>query len=127
VAFYLLDPEGRTFDVRQVEALAGDQRISLRTGCFCNPGDGEVAHDLRAEEMAQCFAGQAPVSYSQFFALIHDRTGKTPSTIRISLGIVSNFADVYRFLDFVTTFRNRRAGDISNLDVVDRRHAPDAA
>jgi selenocysteine lyase/cysteine desulfurase len=127
VAFYLLDPAGDTFDVRQVEALAGEQRISLRTGCFCNPGDGEVAHDLRREEMAQCFVSQSPVSYSQFFALIHDRTGKTPSTIRVSLGIVSNFADVYRFLEFVTTFRNRRAGEIGGADLIDRHHTPDAA
>ncbi len=107
VAFYLLDPSGEVFDVRQVEALAGEQRISLRTGCFCNPGDGEIAHDLHPDEMAQCFASQAPVSYTQFFSLIHDRTGKTPTTIRVSFGIVSNFADVYRFLDFLTTFRNR--------------------
>jgi selenocysteine lyase/cysteine desulfurase len=127
VAFYLLDPHGAVFDVRQVEVLAGEQRISLRTGCFCNPGDGEVAHDLRPEEMAQCFAGQAPISYTQFFSLIRNRTGKTPSTIRVSLGIVSNFADVYRFLDFVTTFLNRCAAELSRLDVEDRHHAPDAA
>lgn len=114
VAFYLLDPSGEVFDVRQVEALAGGQRISLRTGCFCNPGDGEIAHDLHPDEMAQCFASQAPVSYTQFFSLIHDRTGKTPATIRVSFGIVSNFADVYRFLDFLTTFRNRSLAEISS-------------
>jgi selenocysteine lyase/cysteine desulfurase len=127
VAFTLLDPCGETFDVRQVEALAGQQRISLRTGCFCNPGDGEVAHELARDDMAACFVGGAPVSFSEFSSRIHDRTGRTPSTIRVSLGIVSNFADVYRFLDFVTTFRNRAAGEIQSLDVLDRHHAPDAA
>ncbi len=128
LAFYLLDPSGEVFDVRKVEALAGEQRISLRTGCFCNPGDGEVAHDLHPDDMAQCFGNQAPVSYTQFFSLIHDRTGKTPATIRVSLGIVSNFADVYRFLDFVTTFRNRPAAEISGRPVVDEHgFAADAA
>ena len=28
------------------EDLPARQRISLRTGCFCNPGDGEVAHHI---------------------------------------------------------------------------------
>ena len=127
VAFYLLDPSGEVFDVRKVEALAGEQRISLRTGCFCNPGDGEVAHDLHPDDMAQCFGSQAPVSYTQFLSLIHDRTGKTPATIRVSLGIASNFADVYRFLDFVTTFRNRPAAEISGTPVAERHSAADAA
>lgn len=127
IAFYLLDPSGDVFDVRQVESLAGEQRISLRTGCFCNPGDGEVAHDLHPDEMAQCFASQAPVSYTQFFSLIHDRTGKTPTTIRVSLGIVSNFADVYHFMDFVTTFRNHPATEISSVAVAERYREFDAA
>ncbi len=121
VAFYLLDPNGAVFDVRRVEVLAGEQHISLRTGCFCNPGDGEVAHDLHPDEMAQCFRREAPVSYTEFFALIHDRTGKSPSTIRVSLGIVSNFADIYRFLAFVATFRNRGAAEISTFSVDEPR------
>jgi selenocysteine lyase/cysteine desulfurase len=127
VAFYLLDPAGETFDVRRLELLAGEQRISLRTGCFCNPGDGEVAHDLRREEMAQCFAGPAPMSYTQFFSLIHEQTGKTPSTMRVSLGIASNFADVYRLLDFITSLRNRCAAEIQDGPAVERQHARDTA
>ena len=34
------DPAGHLLDYRRVEELAGEQRISLRTGCFCNPGAG---------------------------------------------------------------------------------------
>jgi selenocysteine lyase/cysteine desulfurase len=127
LAFTLLDPRGDAFDVRRVEALAGRQRISLRTGCFCNPGDGEVAHQLSRDDMATCFGGGTPVSFDEFSTRIHGRTGRTPATIRISLGIVSNFADVYRFLDFVTTFRNRGAGELGALDLPAREHAPDAA
>lgn len=127
IAFYFLDAAGQPFDVRRVEALAGDELISVRTGCFCNPGDGEVAHHLQQTEMAQCFAGPAPVSYAQFYQMIHDQTGKTPSTMRISLGVVSNFADVYRFMRFAATFCDRRAEDILRQPVVDRHHAPDTA
>jgi selenocysteine lyase/cysteine desulfurase len=127
LAFYLLDPSDQPFDVRSVELLAGEEHISLRTGCFCNPGDGEVAHDLRREEMASCFAGSGPLAFSEFFALIHAHTGKTPSTIRVSLGLASNFADVHRFVAFLATFRDRCASELAGVVVGNHDHAPDAA
>ena len=45
------DPDGKPFDERRIEELANQTRISLRTGCFCNPGAGEIAHGLAAEEI----------------------------------------------------------------------------
>jgi len=38
---------------------------------------------------------------------IEDTTGKVPNTIRVSLGLASDFADVYRFLTFVEKYRDR--------------------
>ena len=127
LAFYLMDAAGAVFDVRRVEALAGEQRISLRSGCFCNPGAGEVAHDLHRDEMASCFSGGAPLAFSDFLTLIQARTGKTPSTLRVSLGLASNFADVHRFVAFVETFRDRCAGDLAAVALEEHPHAPDAA
>jgi len=107
VAFYLLDPDGCVYDVYRVEALAGSECISLRTGCFCNPGDGEVAHEIEREEMAGCFEeSDAPVTFEQCYRVIQEATGKVPNTIRVSVGIASNFADAFRFLTFVTGFRD---------------------
>jgi molybdenum cofactor sulfurtransferase len=127
LAFYLLDPAGEVFDVRSVELLAGEQRISLRTGCFCNPGAGEVAHDLRREEMALCFSGPAPLAFSEFFSLMRTQAGKTPSTLRVSLGLPSNFADVHRFIEFVASFRDLCAEQLAAPPASDQAHAPDAA
>jgi len=131
VAFYLLDPHGQPYDVRRLEMLAGEERISLRTGCFCNPGDGEVAHDLRREEMAQCFVGHqgGPVLFAEFYDTIRRNTGKTPSTMRVSLGIASNFADVARFLDFACGCRDRLASEVDHQPVASglRQALPDAA
>ncbi len=108
VAFYLLSPSGEVLDVHQVERLATEERISIRTGCFCNPGDGEVAHAISHDEMASCFEEpEVPVTFQQCHALIKDSTGKTPNTIRASLGIASNFGDVYRFMRFLAGFRDR--------------------
>jgi len=107
IAFYLLDPEGAVYDVYRVDTLAGEQGISVRTGCFCNPGDGEVAHSISAEEMTECFsAPEIPVSLTDCQRLIEDATGKVPNTIRASLGWASNFDDVWRFREFLAGFRD---------------------
>lgn len=113
IAFYLLDPEGAVFDVGRIEALAGEQRISVRTGCFCNPGDGEVAHEITRDEMESCFDKPAvPVTLTQCQRIIEDATGKVPNTIRVSLGIASDFGDVWRFVEFARGFRDRHADGI---------------
>ena len=53
------DPEGHLLDYRRVEELAGAQGISLRTGCFCNPGAGETAEGLtEADVRAALEAGR---------------------------------------------------------------------
>ena len=111
IAFYLLDPQGAVYDVYTVERLAGDQGISLRTGCFCNPGDGEVAHEIDRAEMADCF-DEVPTTLAECQRLIQDTTGKVPNTIRVSLGIASNFADVYRFMEFAASLRDVAASDV---------------
>ena len=112
IAFHLLDPTGQPYDVHRMEVLAGEQRISLRTGCFCNPGDGVVAHRLTADDMATCFVEQRPVTFDECDALIRTATGKMPNTMRVSLGLVSDFADVYRFIEFVEGYRDVSAREI---------------
>lgn len=113
IAFYLLDPNGAVYDVHRVERLAGEQRISIRTGCFCNPGDGEVAHEIEPTDMEECFAEPTvPVTYAQCHDIIRDKTGKVPNTVRVSLGIASTFADVYRFMAFAEEFHDRDARTI---------------
>lgn len=113
IAFYLLDPDGSVYDVRRMEEMAGAEKISVRTGCFCNPGDGEVAHRITRDEMAECFEEpEVPVTLDECQRIIEDATGKVPNTIRVSLGLVSNFADVWRLMGFVERFRDIRAPEI---------------
>ena len=40
----------------EVEAAADEQRVSIRTGCFCNPGASETARGITASDMARVFA-----------------------------------------------------------------------
>src|SRR4029077_12676581 len=51
VTMNFYDPDGHLLDYRRIDELASAQRISLRTGCFCNPGAGEAAEGLTAEDM----------------------------------------------------------------------------
>ena len=118
IAFNFFDPQGVALDFRRTEALAGAEQISLRSGCFCNPGAGEIAHDIRPEQMARCFAGEHAYSFPEFYALMQSE-GKSPSTLRISLGIASNFADAWRFLRFAASLRDRSAAEINALPVSD--------
>ena len=110
IAFYLIDPDGAVLDVHHIEDLAGRELISLRTGCFCNPGDGQIAHEIEHDEIADCFVGAPrPVTFEECHEIIRDATGKMPNTIRVSLGLASNFADVYRFMAFAARFRDMSA------------------
>lgn len=112
ISFGLFDPVGCVFDVNEVERRAGEARISVRTGCFCNPGDREVAHGIDEVELGPCFATSDPVTPDDCNRAIFDRTGTLPSGIRVSLGIASNFDDCYRFIGFLERFRDVRAQEV---------------
>ena len=102
------DPEGRLVDYRRVEELAGAQGISLRTGCFCNPGAGESAEGLTEEDMTAAARSSDDMTLSRFVQFMQERGGgKSAGAIRASLGIVSNAADVTRFVAFVATLRDQ--------------------
>lgn len=106
------DPDGHLLDYRRIEELANEQGISLRTGCFCNPGAGEIAEELTTEDMLAGLAGGPNMTLPRFMQLIQHRGHKSAGAIRVSLGLASNFADVYRFIQFATSFR-----DQTNLNI----------
>ena len=64
----------------------------------------------RPEDMQRCFPDLRMVmSLRECQRAIEDATGKVPNTVRVSLGLASTFADVWRFLMFVAAYRNRPA------------------
>jgi molybdenum cofactor sulfurtransferase len=97
---------GEAIDHLRVEEAASRHNISLRTGCFCNPGDGEVALSISKSELTQCFS-QPQVETAAKFTLDDLRlcvTGKSTGAVRVSFGMASNFSDAVRFLAFVREF-----------------------
>jgi selenocysteine lyase/cysteine desulfurase len=106
VSLNLLDPGGVLVDERVVAAESAAARISLRTGCFCNPGAGEGAFALTGGRLRGSRHWGA-ASVDEYLARLGMRTG---GAVRVSLGLASNLADLDRFLDFLDgTYRDRPA------------------
>lgn len=112
VTFNLFDPQGELFDFRQLETLGSQAGISFRTGCFCNPGAGEVAHGLTAVQMRQFFQQDAYMTYEQFTAVIQQEEHQSAGALRVSVGLPTNFADVYRFVYFLRQFLNTAVDEL---------------
>jgi len=99
VALNFYRGDGTLIDHREVEARAAAHGISLRTGCFCNPGAGEAALHLTRSEIDRCFPTDPDGGGFEPFRQCID-PAKGTGAVRISLGIASNEADVDRVLAF---------------------------
>jgi molybdenum cofactor sulfurtransferase len=107
VTMNFYDPEGHLLDYRRVEELATQNRISLRTGCFCNPGAGEAAEGLTANDVSAALEESADMTMPRFLQIITHRGGKSAGAIRVSLGLASNFGDVDAFVKFAAGLRDQ--------------------
>jgi selenocysteine lyase/cysteine desulfurase len=108
-----LDMRGATIEVNflgadgvlirdsHVERLANQYHISLRAGCHCNPGAREMALGYTTEDVEECMLERKHMTYEQFIEFLDERS---IGAVRASLGIVSNFADVYKYMQFAETF-----------------------
>ena len=106
VAVNFADKNGRAIDHRFIEDEAGKANISLRTGCFCNPGAGEIALGISRMELDVCFTQPGHESRLSLDDFRHCIDGKNSGAVRISLGLVSNFNDVQAFLSFARGLLN---------------------
>lgn len=77
-----------------VEYAAVRQKISLRTGCVCNPGGAAAILGIE-EKMMEL----RPDSTLKDFEL---HVGHELGVVRISLGLASSFSDVWKVLQFAT-------------------------
>jgi selenocysteine lyase/cysteine desulfurase len=103
IAFNFLTPDGRVVDERLVDRVAASRKVSLRTGCFCNPGGGEIAFGVTLDSIAG-FDATSELTVDEYIAYMG-----LPSAgaVRVSLGLASNFADVHRCIEFARAFLDR--------------------
>ena len=102
VNFY--DKDNQLIYHRLIEQKANEANISLRTGCFCNPGAGEVAMGVSRVELDVCFTspGNQERLSQDDFRMCFD--GKSMGAVRISVGMVTNFNDIQNVLLFARGF-----------------------
>ncbi len=116
VTMNFYDPNGHLFDYRRVEELAGEAHISLRTGCFCNPGAGETAENLDEAEMRLGIAQAGDeINLLRFSHWLQTHSGKSAGAIRVSTGIASNYEDIARFLVFASGFKDQTTSSIGTV------------
>ena len=107
VTMNFYDPDGHLLDYRRAEELAGLAGISLRTGCFCNPGPGETAESITDEDVAAALAMTPELTLPRFLQVITHRGGRSAGAIRVSFGLASNADDARRFLTFAAGLRDQ--------------------
>ena len=113
VTMNFYDPDCRFFDHRAIETAANLSRISLRTGCFCNPGGGELSLGISESDLTTCFAQpQKRLTLDDFR---HCIDGKSTGAVRISFGIASNFTDAYRFVEFAKNVHRQARGALMEI------------
>lgn len=101
IALTMYDAAECPIDYCLVEQAANAASISLRTGCFCNPGAAEYARGLTQAELAPWFQCDPPPTREHYQQAFYPQP---PGAVRVSLGIASNFADVYAFGQFVRSY-----------------------
>ncbi len=113
----ILGPGRRHVGERAVSRDASAAGISLRTGCFCNPGAGEAAfglrrRDLRRARRALLRPGAAGAPVEDYLSLVGMATG---GAVRVSLGLASSVEDVEAFLDFAERTYRDQYPDLTGL------------
>ncbi len=105
IAMNFFDKEGTLHDFQQIESDAYKRNISLRTGCFCNPGIDETNHQLNAEKLKIYFQRNGEKDYFGLINFLNQKRG----AVRVSVGYISNLKDMDSFLNFCTSYLNKKA------------------
>jgi selenocysteine lyase/cysteine desulfurase len=85
-------PDGELLPNSFIEYAATMHKISLRTGCVCNPGGAAALLGIE-EDMRKLYPGVTRKD-------LQCHMGRELGVVRISLGLASNFQDVWRVLEF---------------------------
>ncbi|MCB0699690.1 MAG: aminotransferase class V-fold PLP-dependent enzyme [Chitinophagales bacterium] len=104
ITFNVRSKDGEMVFYEDVEKDAMTMNISLRAGCFCNPGADEAASNLTIEALRPIFETGEKLSYARFIEQVKKFTR---GAVRVSFGHISNFNDAYKFVSFIKTYLNR--------------------
>ena len=93
IVMLFYNPGAKLIPFQTIELLAAKQNISLRAGCFCNPGIDETIHAIEKDVLSE----QVNLVAQNNGIGLHAERG----SVRVSVGLATNNADLTRFLNFV--------------------------
>jgi selenocysteine lyase/cysteine desulfurase len=102
VAFNVCDRNGTPIPYSLVEARARRAGVSVRGGCFCNPGASESAFGLDETRIAACFDELGNSFTPERFA---ECSNTAVGAVRASIGLANNADDIRRAVEVVASFR----------------------
>jgi len=102
VAFNVCDRNGQPISYSLVEARARSAGVSLRGGCFCNPGASEAAFGLEPSRITTCLETLGVGFTPERFA---ECSNTAVGAVRASIGLANNSDDIRRAIDVVASFR----------------------
>ena len=115
--------DGEPFDERIVTDIASKAGISLRNGCYCNPGAAFGAELVHVDVEAKCRElgtkiediYEGLISFEDAF----DHVGiyRKSLFIRVSVGIATNFHDCYKFVQLIAGFKGHSSKDFGEIKI----------
>lgn len=104
------DKDGKTFSFDWIENQANKKLISIRSGCFCNPGIDETNNCISSEEMTQFYTSRKEKyfdSSTNFLSYMSQQIGRMRGATRVSFGIATTTKDIETFINFVSELKNK--------------------
>ncbi|WP_373516915.1 aminotransferase class V-fold PLP-dependent enzyme [Pricia sp.] len=97
------DVDGDLYPFQHIEQWANAEKISLRTGCFCNPGIDELNHGLPSEGLKNYFTSRETGDYDDMVRFL----GKARGAVRLSIGFPTLPSDIEKFMGFAKKLVSR--------------------
>lgn len=97
------DADDQPYPLQYIEQLAVENKISLRAGCFCNPGIDELNHWISEYQLKNYFTGREHGDYDDMIQF----TGRMRGAVRISFGLATTAIDIVKFIHFAKSLLNK--------------------
>lgn len=104
----IYDVEGFGYPYAEFEEYANKFNISIRSGCFCNPGIDEISNCITTEALTDYFTHRDAGNCDDVMNFLNKMRGAT----RVSVGIATTKKDLDTFVDFIKSIKDKTVKEI---------------
>lgn len=102
------DSDSNLIPFELIENKTNAKNISIRSGCFCNPGIDEINNCITNDEISKYFVSRDKGDYYDMIKFL----GKMRGATRISVGIATVESDLNRFVDLIKNLIDKKITDL---------------